>query len=472
MPKTSECAGSDPNPLRSPPWWQLIEWIADPLGMQRRSLQSFGDLFSLRLGKFGSMVILSNPETIAELFAQETKFDTGRGNCLAAPLLGFNSLMLLDGERHQRERRLLMPAFHGERLKISADRIRRITAELSHRWKPGQRITARRAMQQISLEVIIQVVFGLQEGDRYQRLKSLLIDWINMIDSPLRSSMLFFPILQQDWGGWSPWSRMKQRQRQIHSLLQEEIEANRSCANGASKPDMLSMMLQARDEEGHAMRDEEIRDELLSMLFAGHETTATVLAWALYEIHRHPTILAKLLSELDGLGEQPMAMDIAQLPYLTAVCQETLRMYPVIPVAFPRINRLPVTIGGRDYPAETILLASIYLVHHRQELYPEPHQFKPERFLERTYSPSEYLPFGGGRRRCLGYALAEMEMKLVLATLLSDHQFALAEPDKAVQPQRRGFTLAPAGGVPLVVTGSRSRTAMMRSAAGAVPCSR
>ncbi|HEY9602830.1 MAG TPA: cytochrome P450 [Allocoleopsis sp.] len=440
-----------PNCITNPPWWQLMNWIVDPLGFQDRYSRLYGDIFTMRLSGLGSCVILGNPQAIQEIFSQDSKFDVGRGNDLAEPLLGKNSLILMDGNRHRRERKLLMPPFHGEKLQTYAKQICLITEQVASLWQVGQPFVARTTMQKISLEVILQIVFGLSEGERYQQLKHLLTDWLNMTDSPLRSSMLFLRFLQQDWGRWTPWGRMKQRQRRIHDLLQAEIEERRT-KNNEGRADVLSLMMVARDENGQAMTDEELRDELLTMLFAGHETTATTLAWTFYQIYQRPDVREKLQQELETLGENPNPMEIAQLPYLTAVCQETLRMYPVIPVIFPRITKSPVNIAGYQFDAETTFMPSIYLVHYREDLYPNAQQFQPERFLERQYSSSEYLPFGGGIRRCLGYALAQLEMKLVLATVLSKYQLALAE-DKPVKLQRRGFTLAPRGGVRMVMTG-------------------
>jgi cytochrome P450 family 110 len=442
-----------PNCITNPPWWQLMNWIADPLGFQDTYSRRYGDIFTMRLSGLGSCVILGNPQAIQEIFSQDSKFDVGRGNDLAEPLLGKNSLILMDGNRHRRERKLLMPPFHGEKLQTYAKQICLITEQVASHWQVGQPFVARTAMQKISLEVILQIVFGLSEGARYQQLKPLLADWLDMTDSPLRSSMLFLRFLQKDWGTWTPWGRMKQRQRHIHDLLQAEIEERRTKGN-EGHADILSLMMAARDENGQAMSDEELRDELLTILFAGHETTATTLAWAFYQIHQHPDVREKLLQELDGLGEKSNPMEIAKLPYLTAVSQEILRMYPVIPVIFPRITKSPVKIAGYQFDAETTLMPSIYLVHYREDLYPNAQQFKPERFLDRQYSSSEYLPFGGGSRRCLGYPLAQLEMKLVLAAVLSKYQLALAE-DKPVKLQRRGFTLAPAGGVRMVMTGKR-----------------
>jgi cytochrome P450 family 110 len=442
-----------PNQIQTPPWLQLIQWIADPLGFQDKWSRKFGDMFTMQLGGLGSFVVIGNPKAIQDIFSQDSKFDIGRGNAIAQPLVGENSLMLLDGDRHRRERKLLMPPFHGERLKTYAKQICLITEQLTDQWQINQSFVARSAMQKVSLELILQIVFGLSEGERYEQLKPLLTAWLDMTDSPLRSSILFFRSLQQDWGGWTPWGQMKQRQRQVHQLLQAEIEERRQKGT-EGQTDILSLLLAARDEDGQAMTDVQLRDELLTLLFAGHETTATTLAWALYQIHRQPEVLAKLQYELDTLGQNLPPLELAQLPYLTAVCQETLRMYPVLPVIFPRITTSPVEIGGHRFERETFLMTSIYLVHYREDLYPNAQQFQPERFLSRQYSPSEYLPFGGGSRRCLGYALAELEMKLVLATLLSKYQLALAE-DKPVKLQRRGFTLAPKGGVRLLVAGKR-----------------
>jgi cytochrome P450 family 110 len=279
-----------------------------------------------------------------------------------------------------------------------------------------------------------------------------MTDWTNIIDSPLRSSLLFLRFLQRDWGTWTPWGRLKQLQRQIHQLLQAEIDQRRTQSQEACS-DVLSLLMAARDENGQAMSDEELRDELLTLLFAGHETTATTLAWAFYQIHRRPNVRETLLKELADLGEASL-LAITQIPNLTALCQEVLRMYPVTPVIFPRIAKSPVQISGYWFDAETTLIPTIYLVHYREDLYPDPHEFKPERFLNRQYSTSEYFPFGGGSRRCLGYALAQLEMKLVLATLLTKYQFVLVDP-KPVKFELRGLTLAPAGGVPMVMTGKR-----------------
>jgi unspecific monooxygenase len=438
-----------PNPVPRPAWWQMLRWISDPLGFQDYWSAKYKDWFTINLTGLGKMVIISNSQAIQEIFAQDAKcFDVGRANNIGKPIFGKNSLLLMDGDRHKRERKLLMPPFHGERLQHYAQQICQITETITSKWQKYQNFKARNVMQEITQEVIIQVVFGLREGERYQAIKPLLSDMLNMTDAPISSSMLFFRFLQTDWS-WSPWGQMQKLRKKIYELLQTEIDQRRKSAENQGK-DILSLMMAARDENGNPMTDEELKDELMTLLFAGHETTATILAWAFYQIHKNPEVLRKLTTEIAKLGANPDPMVLAKLPYLNAVCQETLRMYPVIPILLPRIAKQPIKIMDYTYDTESVLAPSIYLVHYREDLYPQPQEFKPERFLERQYSPSEYLPFGGGNRRCLGYALAELEMRLVLATILANYKLQLAD-NKLIKSQRRGFALAPKGGVSMLM---------------------
>jgi cytochrome P450 len=379
-------------------------------------------------------------------------------NGILKPVLGEQSMIVISGEKHKRQRQLLMPPFHGERMRNYGQQICDITQDVASKWKVDRPFVARTAMQEITMRVILQVVFGLNEGPRLQQLSPLLASIIDMTGSPVRSSILFLPWLQQDWGPWSPWGRMKQQRQKIHELMDGEIEERKQQPN-ADRTDILSLMMAARDENGEPMTNEELRDELMTLLFAGHETTATALAWAFYWIHSLPSVRQKLLQELDSLGENPDPMEISRLPYLSAVCQETLRIYPVGMLTFPRVVREPVELMGHQLEPGTVVFGSIYLTHRREDLYPEPLQFKPERFLERQFSPYEYLPFGGGSRRCIGLALAQLEMKLAIATILRDFDLTLAEK-KPVQAKRRGVTLGPAGGVRMAFLGRRMRQQM------------
>ncbi len=429
---------------------QLIQWIARPYGFLDECAEKYGDTFIARLLGFPPLVITSNPQVIKEIFAMDAKqFDAGRGQQILKPLLGENSLILLDGDRHKRDRKMLMPPFHGAKVKSYGDTICQITQEVSNTWQPQQPFLASEAMAEITLEVILQTVFGLREGARYQQLKSLLITLLDATGTPLSASMLFFPWLQKDWGSWSPWGKIMRQRQQVYDLLQREIEDRRSQPETAGD-DILSLMLAARDEDRQPMTDIELKDELMTLLVAGHETTASVLTWALYWIHKLPEVKAKLLTELAGLEEGAGCMAAAHLPYLTAVASETLRIYPIAPITSPRIAIQKVTIIDHDFPPETVLAPSMYALHHREDLYPEPKQFKPERFLERQFSSSEFIPFGGGSRRCLGYALAKLEINLVLATILKHHSLRLAS-EQPVTPSRRGVLVAPSSGVPLVL---------------------
>lgn len=314
---------------------------------------------------------------------------------------------------------------------------------------------ARTAVQDISLQVMLQTVFGLSEGERYQKLKRLLLLLTDMFRSPLTSSFLFFPFLQKDLGSWSPWGRFVRQRQQIDELLYAEIAERREKPE-PDRIDILSLLMSARDEEGKPMTDQELRDELMTLLVAGYETTATAIAWGLYWIHHSPQVREKLLQELDTLGESPDPMSIVRLPYLTAVCNETLRIYPVAMLTFPRVVQERVELLGHQLDPGTVVVGCIYLTHQREDLYPQPKQFKPERFLERQFSPYEFMPFGGGVRRCVGDALAQFEMKLALANILSRYQLALVD-SQPEHPHRRGVTLAPAGGVKMVITGRRVR---------------
>jgi cytochrome P450 len=308
-------------------------------------------------------------------------------------------------------------------------------------------------MQEIALRVILRAVFGLDEGERFEQLRQLLGSLLDALGSPLSSTLLFFPSLRKDWGRFSPWGRFLQIKGQVKQLLYDEIRQRRE-EGDFSRTDILSLLLSARDEAGEAMTDDELHDELMTLLTAGHETTASALTWALYWIHYLPEVQQRLLQELETVDSQADLMEIARLPYLSAVCSETLRIYPIAPGTFIRVLQSPMEIAGYQFPAGTALMPSIYLIHQREDIYPEPKCFKPERFLERQYSPYEYFPFGGSNRRCIGAALAQLEMKLVLATIVSRYQLALTHT-RPIKPVRRGLTLAPPAGMQMVAKDAR-----------------
>ncbi len=435
---------------------RMLRWIFSPLEVIEERAKRYGDIFVVAKNISPLVVYFSRPEAIQQILTADPElFEVASGNDPLLPLLGEHSLILLDGVKHQRQRRLLMPPFHGDRLRTYGQQICDITQQVMSQWRVGEPFIIRASTQEISLRVILSAVFGLHEGEGYDQLRKLLTSMLDAVASPLSSTLLFFPSLQKDWGLLSPWGRFRRLKQQIDQLLITEIQARREQAD-PNRDDILSLLLAARDEAGQPMTDEELRDELLTLLFAGHETTASALAWAFYWVDRLPEVKDKLLQELDTLPPDADPSTIARLPYLNAVCSETLRIYPIALNPFPRILKSPMEIAGYQFEPGTILLPSIYLTHQREDIYPEPKRFKPERFLERQYSPYEYFPFGGSNRRCIGAAFALFEMKLVLATILSRYELKLFG-NRAVKPTRRGLTVAPPGSMRLVVTQQRTQ---------------
>jgi len=446
-----------PDGPQTRPLLQTLQWLAKPIEFMETCMQRYGDIFTLRIGPvFTPQVFISNPQAIQEVFNTDPKqLESGEEAGIKSPLVGRQSMLTLGGERHKRQRRLLTPPFHGERMLAYGYLIREITLAVMNQLAIGEPFSVRSSMQAISFQVILKAVFGLEGGSRYEKLQELLIARLNP-KQPLVEGMTFvFPSLQRDLGPWSPWGIVLRQIKQIDEFIYAEIQERRLQPN-QDRTDILSLMLAARDEAGEPMTDIELRDELMTLLLAGHETTATALAWALYWIHHLPQVREKLLQELDNLGADPDLSAILQLPYLNAVCQETLRIYPVAMLGLNRLVKSPLQIGGYQLEPGTVVIPCIYLTHHREELYPEPKQFKPERFLERQFAPYEYLPFGGGNRRCIGMAFAQFEMKIVLATVLTRWQLTLAD-NKPMQPARRGALIAPTNGFRMVVSGRRSR---------------
>ncbi len=442
--------------LKAPKLLQRLQWVGDPVGYMDSAAKQYPDIFNAEIIGFGNKVVfVSHPQAIQEILTNDRKkfAALGENNRILQPLLGDSSSIMLSGNAHKQRRQLVMPSFHGERMRAYGQIISQATTEVLDRLPVGETFIARHAMQEISLQVILEAVFGLSGGERCQQIKQLLLLMSNLFRSPFTSSFLFFRSLQKDLGAWSPWGKFVRQREQLDQLLYAEI-AERQQHPDPERIDILSLMMSARDEADQPMTPQELRDELMTLMFAGYETTAIAMSWGLYWIHRLPDVRSKLLQELDTL-EDSNPMDIFRLPYLTAVCNETLRIYPVAMLTFPRVVQAEsVELLGSQLEPGTILVACIYLTHQREDLYPHPKQFQPERFLHRQFSPYEFMPFGGGVRRCLGEALAAFEMKLVLATILKNYELTLTDL-RLEQPKRRGVTLAPGNGVQIAITGKR-----------------
>ena len=441
---------------RTPAFVQLTQWILDPVRFMETTTRRYGDIFKAKVGlSVGDFLFVSSPSALQQILTNDRKQFSAPGdaNRIIASLVGDYSVIMLNGEMHKKRRQLLLPPFHGERMRSYGEIIRNLTVKVMDELPLDWPFEARSATQAIALQVIMETVFGISQGERYQTLKRLLSNMLDVFRSPAMASILFFPWLQQDWGEWSPWGRYSRSQRKIHELIYAEI-AERKENPDPDRTDILSLLMSARDEEGNPMSDRELRDELITLLFAGHETTATAMSWALYWTHCYPEIKEKILQELATLGDHPDPVEITRLPYLSAVCSETLRIHPVAMLTFPRIVEEPVELDGYHLEKGEVLIGCIYLAHHREEVFPDSHTFKPDRFLEKQFTPYEFMPFGGGARRCIGEALAIFEMKIALATILSRYDLALVDT-KPEKPIRRGLTLAPSRGVRMTLKGRR-----------------
>jgi cytochrome P450 family 110 len=441
---------------KTPIFVQTTQWVLDPQGYMKNNVQRLGDIFRASVIWRGMQPLLfvSDPKAVQYMLTHDTgkEFTSpGELNEVLSPLLGRQNLILLSGAQHRNRRQLVMPPFHGDRLKAYGQLIQQITQDIMSELPLHEPLDVRHAMQKITMRVILQAVFGLHQGDRYSQLERLLHARLEMTSTPLSSAVLFW--LQQDFGPWSPGARFQRLAAETDQLLFAEIQERRANPD-RDRIDVLSLLLEARDELGQGLTDQDLRDELMTLLVAGHETTATALTWAIYWIHSLPDVKRSLLTELDGVPNPADPSQFLQLPYLTAVCNETLRIHPVAMLTFPRRVEIPLELCGHRLEPGDLVLGSIYMIHQREDLYPQPHQFRPERFLEREFSPYEFIPFGGGVRRCIGSALALYEMKIVLGTLLSQVELALLNK-KPVRAARRGLTLGPNAPVKVQKLGAR-----------------
>lgn len=425
---------------------QTAQIILQPIAFLEDCARRYGDIFTLRVLGINSppVVFVSDPHGIQAIFTTwADRLALGKVTHVFQPLTGSESLIMQDGKRHHRQRQLLMPALHGEQLPCYAAMIREITRHHLATWVCGTQVNIRQVMADISLDIILRVVFGMVPGSRYHQLKPHLHRLLEYVTSPGYSVQFFLPPLQRNLGRWSPWGQFQHLLAEIDTLIYAEIHDRRGQPQQQSR--VLDLLLTARDEAGEPMTDQELRDQLMTLLLLGHETTASALTWALYWIHSQPDIRSNLMAELATVAaDDPVA--ITQLPYLKAVCAETLRVYPIALIAQPRVAQVPIMLANYHLPSGTVLVPCIYNAHRRSDTFPCPEQFQPDRFLNRKFTPYEYLPFGGGHRSCIGMALSLFEMKLVLATLLSAYRMTIAPPldqPHQIRAQRRGITFVP-----------------------------
>jgi len=437
--------GLPPGPT-APPLLQAMRWIQWPMPFLDECAKRFGDTFTLRLPGAPPLVMFSHPDAIKAIFTgDEDALRAGEANYRLEPILGQHSLLILDGAEHLRERRLLQPPFHGDRMLAYGTVIRDIAAAAVVRWPVGHPFALHPEMQGVTLDVILRTVFGLDEGPAKRELRAGLTELLTIGSNP----QLLLAVQQANGNGASAAARFVAARTRVDRQLFGEIAARRA-ADVDGRSDILSLLVRATHEDGSPLGDQALRDELMTMLLAGHETTATSLAWAVSHLVSNDRVRRRLLEELHGIGPAPLdPQRVTRLEYLDAVCRETLRLTPIVPLVGRRLME-PMTIGGIELPAGVVAAPCIYLAHRRPERWPEPERFRPERFLESKPTPYEFLPFGGGVRRCLGMAFALVEMKIVLAEILSRVELRAA-PGYQVRVVRRSVTLAPAEGMPVVV---------------------
>jgi cytochrome P450 len=421
---------------RLPRTLQTIAWWNRTVPFLERCRERHGKRFTMRLLQTPPFVHHSDPEHVRELFtAPPEVLHPGEGARILEPVVGANSVILLDERAHLGQRKLMLPAFHGEKMQRLSGLMREVAEREVARWPQNGPIALHPRLQALTLEIILRAVFGLDAGERLDAMRDRLTGILRFGARP--ASML--PLLQRG----KAWRRFLRGREEADAMIYETIDERRT--DGADRDDVLAMLLEARHEDGSPMSPVELRDELMTLLVAGHETTASELAWAFERLTRTPGVLARLTEEVDSGGDDA---------YLTATVQETLRRRPVLPNAAPRLVVEPVEVGGWRYEPGVCLLADAYLVHHDPEIYPDPYAFRPERFLDEQPGTYTWIPFGGGRRRCLGASFAMLEMKIVLHAVLAQNELAPAAPEDE-GARRRSITLSPKAGSRAVLRARR-----------------
>jgi cytochrome P450 len=417
--------------VQSAIWFRKAQWLL------AESRKRFGDTFTLKIAYEGTWVVVSDPEDVKKVFTGDPDLlHAGEANRILLPVVGDHSVLLLDGDKHKEQRKLMLPPFHGERMKRYGELMSEIAVREIESWPRGVPHRLRPRMQAVTLEIILRAVFGMQVGPRLEELRTQLRELLDLVTDPKNA---IFPILMGP-DRIRKFPPVAKRLNRVDELIYAEVGERRDAADLEEREDILSMLLQARHEDGSPMSDVELRDELVTLLVAGHETTATALGWAVERLARSP-------EKYDRLREEAAA---GEDTYLKAVVHETLRLRPVISIV-NRTLKAPMEFGGYELPEGVKVVPSIYLVHRRPDIYPEPEKFLPERFLDNPPGTYTWIPFGGGTRRCLGGPFAQFEMEVVLRELA---QRATIRPTRP-EPERvfrRAITETPRHDAEVIVS--------------------
>ena len=430
---------------KAPAALQTTRWLMRPIAFMEACRRAHGDSFGVTFVGFQTpLYMVSDPDAIQALYT-EPKHGLPPGRTLSLrPIMGARSVLLLEGSEHLARRKVMLPPFHGERMQAYEPVLREIAEREIESWPDGAPFALHPRMQAVTLELIMRAVFGVSDESRLGELRALLPQLLDLTSS---ASLQFKMLLARRFDGLNPLRHLETIAGRIDELLYAEIDERRRDPDLATRQDILSLLAQARFEDGEPMSKEELRDQLVTLLLAGHETTATALAWTIDLLARHPQSMRRLVAEVDaGDGDE----------YLRAVIRESLRLRPVVPLAGRRLTS-ELRVNGYTLEAGADVTPAIWLAHTRADLYPEPYAFRPERFLENPPTTYGWVPFGGGVRRCLGAAFAEFEMRVVLTEMLGRRMLAAADPH-AEHVTRRNVTFSPRNGT-RVVAARRARSA-------------
>ncbi len=439
-----------------PAWWQLLRFTHNPLGVLEECRRRYGDTFTLNVAGRGRFIMLSDPEAVRDVFRGDPEaLHSGKANVIFTATVGRSSVLVLDEAPHARQRRVLVPPLKGERMRVFFDAMRLETLDAVKAWPRDKPFAVLPTMRRITVRVILRTAMGLAAGPEMDHFERKIESFLS--HGRYRYALLMATVFALERVRRSRWVPLFRQLRELDSELFAFIAARRRGERPPSGENVLDDLLRARYEDGSPLNDQEVRNALITILIAGHDTTALALAWALIDILPRRGVIDCLLDELKRItrGEPPEADQLPKLEYLDAAIRESLRHSPVVPFVVRKTMR-PFTAGGREYPAGVVLCPCSYLVHRREDLYPEPEEFRPERFLERKFGPHEWFPFGGGNRVCLGMPFALYEMKVVLATLFG--QVRVDRPPGArSRPRRYGIVLGPDDGARVIVAGPSRR---------------
>lgn len=436
---------------------QMIKFMREPISFFEKCRKDYGKIFTIRLPSQPPYVVITDPNDIKQLLtaSPEELFAGEINGSVFKPVLGEFSLLTLDGQKHLQHRKLMLPPLHGERMQVYAQIMSELTRKAISRWQEATKMPIFNEMRAITYGIILRTVFGIDEDNlRFNKLEKLLKDLLFTIKSPYGLVTLLTSVLHVNLGPFTPWAKIQKLRKEIDSVLYEEIKLRKS-TDLSNRIDILSLLLQARDESGQPMSNQEIRDEMITLLIAGHETSATSMSWVLYRILSNVKVLTKIKNEIATVTSQQsnIVNSLSQLTYLDATIKETLRMLPVIPY-IARLTKNEYKINNFILPKDVAIVPCIYLTHHEPEIWSEPKNFSPERFINSSEKPYTYLPFGGGMRRCIGAAFAHYEIKIVLAEILQHTDLELTE-GYIPKPIRKGIVISPADGLPISVKKKR-----------------